>query len=213
MTAVLFYYFDASLLLILLMLLWGISAGIVTRLFLGYFVPTGFIFRSRFVLYGIASGVWIGILIELKNIIQNQTFTWPEGLQMMLIALPIGLLGGGWIYLQFRKLKSAVSDKYYVKCIVCDNATYMDNESKVHKGLLLLTEDKLLFYAKVNNKCLLDIYCRELNPDMKRDKILSVPEGFILKAEEKAHVRVAFPFYWLKLMGMDSSKVIQHQYS
>lgn len=212
-SALLFYYFDASLLLISVMFLWGLTAGIGSKLFLGYFVPSGMLFRARFILYGLGSGILIGVLMELKHIIEDQMFNWPELVQMLVISIPIGLVGGVWFFSQFKKLKKEVSDKYYIKSILCDSATFIDSENKSHKGLLLLTETNLSFYSKVNNKCLFDSLCSDLNPEIKSDKFLSIPEGFHLRVNEAGSVRVAFPMYWLKIMGMDRTKVIQHQYS
>ena len=88
-------YFEYSNLSIAVLIGLGLIGGILSRFFIGYIIPSRLIFHSRFIIYGIGVGVFIGFLLFLTNSIKIQSFAYQDLVRSLLICIPIGIIING----------------------------------------------------------------------------------------------------------------------
>jgi hypothetical protein len=124
----------------------ALLGGVLSRLFTGYVVPSRFIFRSRFIIYGIGFGLLIGLLLPLTDSIKDQSFAIQDLVRSILISIPIGVIFiGTQSYLRFKKLEKKTVCEIDNKNSISDFAIYRDSENNSLRGRLLLTNNKLSF--------------------------------------------------------------------
>ncbi len=202
-------YFDASNLSIIVMIGLGLLGGILSRFFIGYVIPSQLIFRFRFIIYGIGSGLMIGLLLYLINSIKDQSFTYQDLLKWLLISIPLGIIVNGTLsYLRFRKLKKRTSNSTENRDSISDFAIYTDSEYNTVRGRLVLCNNKLSFYSATNQESLFELEITDVTPVIKKSKFMSIPNGFNLSSEAKA-LNVAFPYYWIKLIKKEIKTTTQ----
>lgn len=84
----------------------GLVSGISTRLFTGYVIPNQIVFNYRFIIYGIGSGLMIGMLMFLIKSLESNSFSIYTLIFYLLVSIPIGaIITGTLLYLGFRNLK------------------------------------------------------------------------------------------------------------
>ena len=201
-------YFDTSNLLIAIIIGLGLLGGILQRFFVGCVIPNRIIFRARFIVYGIGFGIMIGLLLFLTKSIKDQSFAIQDLVKWLLISIPISIIGNGMVsYLRFRKLKKKTIGNHKNKNEICDFAVYIDSEYKATKGLLVLSvdKDKLAFYSMSSHNCLFETPLSDLNPEIKKSKFMSIPNGFSFQ-NKMFNVNIAFPLYWIELIRIKDKK-------
>jgi hypothetical protein len=204
MSLLLSLYFDLSNLSIGVLLGFGLLGGILSRFFVGYVIPNRIIFRARFIIYGIGFGIFIGLIMLLTN--KDQSFAIIDLVILFLISVPIGLISIGIMsYLRFRKLKKKTIGKHESKVVISDLAVYTYSKNKPIRGLLVLSVDKLSFYSMTNQDCLFETPLLDLNPEIKKSQFMSIPTGFSFM-NKMYSLNMAFPLYWIQLIGTEKIK-------
>lgn len=200
------FYFESTYLLIVVVLSLGLFSGIISRYFVGYIVPGQTLFRYRFVIYGAGFGLMIGLLLFLTKSIKNQTFLVQDLEIWLLIAVPIGIIGKGTSsYRKFRKLTKRTINENGRHDLICDFAIFADSEYKTARGLLVLSVNKLAFYSMTSNDCIYEGLMSDLNPEIKKSRLMGIPNGFSFQ-NKMYNVNVAFPLYWLELIETETKK-------
>lgn len=201
-------YFDSSNLSIIVVIGLGLLSGILSRFFIGYVIPSQLIFRFRFIIYGIGSGLIIGLLLFLTNSIKLQSFIYQDLLKWLLISIPLGIIVKGTLsYLSFKKLKIRTSNARENIDSISDFAIYTDSEYKKVRGRLVLCNNKLSFYSATDQEFLFDMEITDVTPVIKISKFMSIPNGFNLSNEDKTF-NVSFPYYWIKLINKEIKTTI-----
>jgi hypothetical protein len=182
-------------------------SAVLQRIFVGYFIPSNILFRSRFIIYGIGMGLMLGLIIFLSSSIRNQSFEISDFTRWLLIAIPIGGLINGPIFsYKFKELKQSTQGSEDQENTISGFADYRDSENDLNKGRLLLSGGKLSFESSELEGCLFEIQAVDFKFEIHRSKFMGIPNGFSLP-DGRGWVNVAFPNYWLKLMEAERKKV------
>jgi len=191
-------YFDSTYFSIAVIVLLGLLSGIAGRSFVGYLIPGKLLFRYRFIVYGAGFGLVIGLLLFLTRSVKNETFLMLELVTALLIAVPVGIVGRGLgPDRRFTKLKERALGLGGDQKLLLDFATLSDNDYITIRGLLVLSPDKMSFYATDDTRCLFESSLPELNPIIEKSKLFKIPNGFSIK-RGKYRIYVDFPYYWMK---------------
>lgn len=178
----------------------GLVSGISTRLFTGYVIPNQIVFNYRFIIYGIGSGLMIGMLMFLIKSLESNSFSIYTLIFYLLVSIPIGaIITGTLLYLGFRNLKKRTKRYNENQELISDHATYSDSSYKTYKGRLVLANEKLIFYETTAGDCIFEYRLNDLNPKIKLSRFLNIPNGFCIKSGLES-LNVAFPYYWIELI-------------
>ncbi|PZX20005.1 hypothetical protein LX69_00455 [Breznakibacter xylanolyticus] len=195
-----FLFFDKSIGLIFIVIAIGVVSGVLSKLFTGYVIPNQFVFHSRFIIYGIGSGLMIGMLLFLVRSLELNLFSLHALMLNLVVSIPIGvIITGSFLYLGFRTLKKRTMNIDEDQDSISDQATYTDSSCKTFKGRLVLAKCKLMFFEMPTGDCIFEYGLDELNPEIKRSGFLNIPKGFNI-GDELAKLNVAFPYYWIDLI-------------
>lgn len=197
------YEFDFTNSTIASILLMGLMGGLVYVLFTGFILPPTWLFKARFVLFGASFGLFIGLVNYSAKVFQFNGLGSYELIICILIYLIMGLLiMGSMTYLRYNLLKKKAKVFFVGESIVSDFAILKDGVGKQKQGLLLMLEDRLLFYSSKEKNCLLEVPLSKITLNIKKSKYLNIPNGLSLGYEE-LNLYMAFPYYWKKLINDD----------
>jgi len=185
------------------------TLGLISRLLTGFVNTPKWLFRLRFIIYEIGYGIMIGLILFLSKSFKYQTFIISDLVKYLILASILAIIWGiSKFYLKFRKLIKNPFNSEDNKAILYDSATFKGSEGQIFFGLLVLTNDRLIFYSSKNNDCLFELKLAEINPTIERSKFLKIPRGLnLIPGETKVHVR--FPYYWLKAINQEKTNTRQ----
>ena len=199
-----FYFLEMQLSEILAAVIIGVLFGlslVFVRHFLYFsnklFQWPDWIYRLRFLFFGISNGIAIGSLLFIMEIIRNK-----DADKSLFIYIAIGIFVGLLIqmplsYYAWKSLKRKIPDYQQKQILFYSNALWIDENKSKKNGIFLITESKCEFYDTVSKKLLLEKDIKKLNPQIKRNKHLPLIKGLILD-ESKSYIQIGFPYFWQK---------------
>jgi len=194
-------YLEISYLTISILIGIGLLSGILTKSFTGYILPNKMLFKYRFIAYGIGFGIMIGFIVYIMHkSLNHQDFNSIYFIKLLIISIPIGLIfNSAPNFIKFKKLRKKTNVNIENKDSISDYAIYINSENKIIRGLLLLSNNSLSFYSGINGESIFEIALKDVNPTIKKSKVLNIPNGLSLQ-NNKNNVNIAFPKYWIKLI-------------
>lgn len=198
------YGFGMPNIIIVVMFLTGIIGGVLGRLFAGFVLPSEWLFKSRFILYGLGFGLLIGILNFSTRTVEINEFRLYELIKALIISTVVGVIILGPVtYVRYNLLKKKTRIFYNGDSVISDFVFSKDMTGHLKPGMLVMTKERLLFYSSKDRYCLFDIALNEINPKIDKDKFLGIPRGLSF-GENKILLYVMFPYLWMKLFEENS---------
>jgi hypothetical protein len=198
LSAILKFYFKTPNIAILFLVVLGSISGLTTVLIRGFINPPSWLYRIRFTVLGVFYGVFTGILLFGKEVIEKNTFIIHDLLEYIVICSLIGVVfNNSLVFIEFQKLKRRKGLLLPGKQLVKDFALLINEDGEKIKGKLVLTNDHLIFVENANQVKILEREVREIHPNISKTKLLGVPDGFRIENVDIL-LKVSFPYYWLK---------------
>jgi|GEM_PF-6526551 hypothetical protein len=200
----LFFYFDTSLTELGIMLLGGVFSGlffgITVSSFFSYVNPSDWLFQYRYTLEGIGWGLFLGSITMVTSLSDDQAF----GASDVIIPLLIGCIFGiTWIKLsKHKRLKKRVNSfmgSNRDPIIFSDAGTLTGVNHAETKGIIVLTENKILFSPNKAEEQKFELALSKTNPRLKKSSFgfLNMPTGIQLTVGHSIKP-AKFPRYWLQ---------------
>lgn len=190
-----FSYFSIAAFIVLAM-----GLNFLVYMIRDYSNPPQWLFRLRFLVYGLSYGLFFGTFMAFFTLIRTQQVDLMRSLSFAAVFTLVGFFRGSASdntgYLKFKKLVKSTGNQEPDDLSLTDSAYYEDSIMFRTYGRLILDNERLYFYSSEENKCLFESKLIELNPVVERASFLSVPVGLNFQTNE-TKIFMKFPLYWL----------------
>lgn len=192
------FYFKTPNIGILFIVVLSAISGLTTLLVRGFINPPSWLYRIRFSLLGFFYGIFTGILLFGKEVIEQNKFIIHDLLVYLVIGAVIGIVFNSFKMLsQSQKLKRREGLLLPERQLVKDFALLINQNGEKTKGELVLTNEHLIFWGKGKEEKKMEREVREIHPSISKTKFLGIPDGFRIENDDIL-LKVPFPYYWLK---------------
>ncbi len=192
-------YFDMKVSSVILIVVFGLIAGIFIVLFNAYLLPGIWMHKNRFLLYGFLYGIAIFIFTSINHLSEGESVYRTGFLLSLLTAICLGiLLGAVFLKLNHRIIiKQSILKLLPDEIVIIEDAARIDNDEALGSGRLILTNKRLVFIylnLKIDN---FEIYFSELFTTVELTEKFGIPNGIHL-SEKDCNILVKFPRLWKK---------------
>jgi len=180
------------------LVLLGAFSGIFERLLVGYIIPTKSMFKMRFLIHGIALGIFGTLLALFSNMSYHPKITWNEFTIMLIIGqivmIPVSYITS-LISSNILRENTKLSKNRGEFELMSDRGAYSIEQGKFIPGRLILTNQRLCFRSKKMDFSQNDLILSETRPEFEEVKYLGMPAGFSIKGKNMK-IRVNYPLFW-----------------
>lgn len=196
--AILKFNFKTSDLALIVLIVSVLIAILIKVLFVGLVNPPDWLFRMRFLIMGIGSGIFIGILLFTMEAIKDALISHDLLKYILMGAIFGGLFNNSIIFSKSQRLKKRKGVFLLERQLIKDFAKIIVPNGERFSGRLILTNNKLIFLSHKNEDKLFEKDLGEINPVINTYSFLGIPNGFRIENEQDLIIKIAFPYYWLK---------------
>lgn len=205
--AVLKFYLKTSDLALITLILLGLIAVAIKIFFVGFVHLPNWLYRMRFTVTGIGSGIFVGVLFFTTEAIEKDTFIIVDLFKFILIGATLGgLLNNSMIFSKSNRLKRGKGTFLLERQLVTDFAKIILSNGERITGKLILTTNKLLFLRQNNEEKIFEKDIIEIAPVINTYSFLKIPNGFST-GNDQVVLEVQFPYYWLKTIKKSKKKI------
>lgn len=189
------FVFKTSLGALLLFTLVIAAMLLNSKLLLSYAAPAKWLYRYRFLAYGLAHAVFNVALVAFLIFDKKSFGFWVWFFAVVGVGLGIAF----FYWLSFQKTKKRIGAKHKAGPKLYDAVMLKDSQNQTFYGRLFLTENTLSFYPLAGKKPYTEIDVQTAEPELIRNKTFGFPVGLYFPHHDiKAYIN--FPLFWLKVL-------------